>query len=364
MSTRLVVLADSPRPAAVELRLDAGGRIVGRRRLPAEAAATDAAAHPRTVVVVPGQDVRVAWLELAAGSPLQMLAAARRALEEQIAASAESVHVAVGEGVAGAPRPVAVVDRQRMRAWLDACAALGLAPDAMVPDCLMLPEPADGAIEAVDRQQAWAVRGPQLAFTAEPALAKAVLGARDARVLSDPAQADERFASMAARPQLDLLQFEFAPRPPAVSRRWRRLGLLATLALCMPLLALAAEALRHAWGAHAACARIAALAQEHGIAGGDADAVAARFNQLSASERFGVQSGLLFDALAQQPGSRLRSLAFDVNGGMDVQVRQADADAVERLRSRLAEGGLQVQVLDQAPEGNGIDVRLLLRDPQ
>ena len=166
MSTRLILLAADARPSAQELRLDAAGHVAARRSLPADAAApsaaaaADAATRPRTIVVVPGQDLRVAWLELADGTPLQVLAAARRVLEEQVAAGAETVHVAVGEGAAGAPRPVAVVDRQRMRAWLDACAALGVVPDALVPDCLMLAEPAEAGIEVFDRDQAWVVRGP------------------------------------------------------------------------------------------------------------------------------------------------------------------------------------------------------------
>ena len=217
MSTRLILLAADARPSAQELRLDAAGHVAARRSLPADAAApsaADAATRPRTIVVVPGQDLRVAWLELADGTPLQVLAAARRVLEEQVAAGAETVHVAVGEGAAGAPRPVAVVDRQRMRAWLDACAALGVVPDALVPDCLMMAEPAEAGIEVFDRDQAWVVRGPQLAFSAEPALAGAVLGTRPFVLLTE-AQAASRLATTAARVPLDLLQFEFAPRSPA-----------------------------------------------------------------------------------------------------------------------------------------------------
>lgn len=360
MNTRVILLANSLRPAAVELRLDAGGRIVDRRLLPAGPTGTEPAARPRTTVVVPGQEVRVLWLELPAGSPLQVLAAARRALEDRVAAAADSIHVAVGEGAADAPRPVAVVDRQRMRDWLEACAALDVAPDALVPDCLMLPEPADAGIEALAWQDTWVVRGPHLAFTTEPALATAVLGAREVALRSDPAQVEARLASTCAQPALDLLQFEFAARPPAASRRRRRLAILAILALCMPLLALAAEALRHAWAAHSARARIAQLAQEHGIAGSDADAVAARFGQMTASDRFAAHSAALFAALAEQPDARLRSLAFDVSGGTDVQLRMADSGSVERLHARLVEDGLQVQVLDQAPDGSAVNVRLLL----
>ena len=353
MSTRLILLAADARPSAQELRLDAAGHVAARRSLPADAAApsaaaaADAATRPRTIVVVPGQDLRVAWLELADGTPLQVLAAARRVLEEQVAAGAETVHVAVGEGAAGAPRPVAVVDRQRMRAWLDACAALGVVPDALVPDCLMMAEPAEAGIEVFDRDQAWVVRGPQLAFSAEPALAGAVLGTRPFVLLTE-AQAASRLATTAARVPLDLLQFEFAPRSPALSRRLRRLAWLAALALCLPLLALAAQSLRHAWGAYAARAQIETLARQHAIAGTDADAVAAHFRQWSAADRFAAQSGALFAALAQQPDARLRSLAFDTHGGMDVQLHQADAQAVELLRTRLAAAGLRVQLLDQS----------------
>ena len=75
-----------------------------------------------------------------------------------------------------------------------------------------------------------------------------------------------------------------------------------------PLLALAAQALRHAWGAHAARAQIETLARQHAIAGTDADAVAAHFRQWSAADRFAAQSGALFAALAQQPDARLRRL--------------------------------------------------------
>ena len=134
--------------------------------------------------------------------------------------------------------------------------------------------------------------------------------------------------------------------------------------MCLPLLALAVQALRHAWGAHAARAQIETLARQHAIAGTDADAVAAHFRQWSAADRFAAQSGALFAALAQQPDARLRSLAFDTHGGMDVQLHQADAQAVELLRTRLAAAGLRVQLLDQSAAAAGVDVRLLLGEPQ
>ena len=47
-----------------------------------------------------------------------------------------------------------------------------------------------------------------------------------------------------------------------------------------------------------------------------------------------------------------------------MQLHQADAQAVELLRTRLAAAGLRVQLLDQSAADAGVDVRLLLGEPQ
>src|SRR5690606_27562989 len=249
-ATRLTLLARAPAQPSTCLRIDPSGRILARQPLlPGQAPPPPPGESVREVVAVPGESVRLLWLELPARHPAQALAAARLQLEDHVAGAVEGLHVAIAPAAAG-PRLLGAVEDATLRGWLQRCAQLGISPHAVVPDCLLLPEADDGTLLAAPAGDMLAVRGPRLAFTAEPGLARAIAGARPLRML-EPGEAEARFAAAAAgEPPLDLLQYGHARRDPRARRRRRRLAVLAALALCSPVLVDGALALRYALGAH------------------------------------------------------------------------------------------------------------------
>src|SRR5581483_1760625 len=68
------------------------------------------------------------------------------ALEEQLAEDLETLHFALGPRQGASRYPVAIVSRARMAEWTGALAAVGLHPQALVPEQLALPSSDDGHI--------------------------------------------------------------------------------------------------------------------------------------------------------------------------------------------------------------------------
>ena len=239
MTTRILFLSADPAHQPIVLDVDDEGRALPR--------GDDAAAMQpsRSVLVVPGGAVRIERLELQAHSEAQAQAAARAVLEGRLARPG-ALHVALDRDAGSTSRTVAAVDPDVLRAWLARAAALGLQPDAAVPEALLLPVPHGGAIQrdtvadlrsgdshgsvdaghvnVLDAGDRWLVRGPGLAFSAEPALAGSVLAGRETRFL---AGRPEDFARNALRPQVDLLQGAFAPAARNRPSGRRRLAWLA-----------------------------------------------------------------------------------------------------------------------------------------
>ena len=101
------------------------------------------AAGQRLVVFVPCADVRLTAITLPARQAAKALQAAPFALEDQLADDIDTLHFSIGKPVADR-WPVAVVARERIEQWLAIFAERGLRPDALIPDVLALPVPAEG----------------------------------------------------------------------------------------------------------------------------------------------------------------------------------------------------------------------------
>lgn len=100
-------------------------------------------------VIVPGERVLITDATL---PPVRQAArrhqAARYALEDQLAAPVETLHLALGTRNSDGSYPAAVVDRDCMEDWLDTLGdARGQATAGLLPDYLCLPVPADGNAE-------------------------------------------------------------------------------------------------------------------------------------------------------------------------------------------------------------------------
>jgi len=340
-TTRLLLLT-GPQPRC--LRIDAGGRIVERLSPAPHAPLPPAAPGERTVLAVPGAEVRATRMRLDAHSPAQVRAAAQARLAAAVA-DGSALHVALRtDGPADAESLVLVVAAARMREWLAAATALGATADAVLPDYLLLPA-GDEAV-AVEAGGQWLVRGDGLAFSAEPALAGRLLGGRAVARVAAPEEAERLLAAgaVAAQP-LDLLQGEFAPRGARrATGSWRRVAVLAALLACSPLLLVLAEGIRDRIRAAAGEAVHAEVATQLGIdhaPGGAAAALAREHALLAAAERHAADVGALFAAVQARPDAGIERLQYG-GDGFEAVVRHRGAASGQAIVGALQAAGLEV----------------------
>ena len=366
MTTRLLLLPADPRAHARCVHLDDAGGVLAQAMLSPEAPAQPPPfpTATRTVLVVPGAEVRTLWLELPAHSQAQALAAARVLVAEGVAVPGD-LHVAVAGAGEDGMRAVAVVERARLRGWLDRAAALGMAADSALPEQLLLPPPGAGDGEAArvfDAGDRWLVRAAGLAFSAEPDLAAQVLDDRPRKTANH--DDFERAWSRARAPEVELLQAGFAPasgRGAADAGSRRRLAWLAAAVLASPLLLVAAQALRLELAARGFESRAAATLQA-ALPAGAAEAATpgalrARLADAQAPEGFAAASGALLAAVAARPGARLESLDYRRGDSLRATLFHPAAEDLESVRAALAAEGWRL--LDQ---GSGADAGGLVTD--
>ncbi|WP_042860543.1 type II secretion system protein GspL [Dickeya sp. NCPPB 3274] len=107
-------------------------------------------------VLVPSTDVTFHSLSLPRQSRRQLLQAIPFMLEEQVASDIDQLHFAVME-MQGDNATVAVVQKSRLRSWLNLCETLGVAVETVVPDVMALPR-ADSAWSAISHRNLWLFR--------------------------------------------------------------------------------------------------------------------------------------------------------------------------------------------------------------
>jgi general secretion pathway protein L len=329
---RLVLLAADSSAASPCLLLDAEGRILERRMLSPGA---PAAPGPRTVVAVPGERVRTLRLDVPLRHPAQARAAALLQLEGELADD-EAPHLALGAIEADGTRLACVADAAQIRAWLAQAEALGIVPDTLVPDHLLLPAAADASTSVAVFEGRWLARGQALAFSAEPALAEAALAGHPHTAPATGEAGLQLLASGALCPPLDLQQFAFAPRrnDDADARRARRRRWLVAALLASPLLLVAAEALRYEISARLLRQRAQALAAEvadpqHARAGPVA-ATEAQLARLRGTGGFNGLAATLLQAVQAQPAVRIEGMEY-IDGRLQALIAHPDAGAANAV---------------------------------
>lgn len=364
MSTFILFLPPAEDARAVLFELDDTGRVLARKTLAAGDTAAHAPGTTRTVLVVPGDGVRIDRLQLSAHSAVQARAAAQALLAGRLARPA-ALHVAL-DAQAATPglRTVAAVEPAALRAWLAQAAAFGLRPDAAVPAPLLLPEPAiDGDAVVFDAGARWLVRGGGLAFAAPPALARQVLADRPHHPVSGGFDA---LAARALQPPLDLLQGDFAPASASARPAGRRLAWLAAALLASPLVVVAAQALRLEVAARALDARATATLEAALPHAGDSAAAtpAERLRAARAPRAFASASGALFAAVSARPGTHLVELDYARDDRLRALLFHRDAADLEALRAALAADGWRLVEGGGAEVAGGVHTGLALEPMQ
>lgn len=340
---RLILIPPSAALPASCLTLDAQGNVLTRGVVELDGPAPE---PMRTVAVAPGADVLIRWLDLPSGSPAQLSAAALHLLRDDLAAPVERLSAVLGPVPAtGERRLVSVVSRSLLQAWGDYLSSLGLKADVMIPDSLVLPEPAEeGALSAAVFGADLALRGRELALSLQPDLAEAVAAGR---VLERIGRADEiegLLAAAALNPPINLLAG--AGRRVETDRRgWKRAGALAAALIVSPLILTLAAAGHDEWRAGDAEQRAEAAARRAfpDIAP-TADAAAEAMRRLTTAPPLGgptAAAAALFAAVESVEGAELDSLTADEDGVRATVTYPAYQD-LDALQQAVAARGMSL----------------------
>lgn len=344
MNRLLVFLGEAPG----WLRL-AEGRIVARGDAPESIPPGDEDDPERVVLVVPGSEVAVHWVELPPDlAPAQARGAARLLASEVSAQPLDAVHVALGPLLEGeTERCMALVAEERMRHWLEEAQAIGCDPDAVVPEPLLVLPPEAG-VRVFKRAGLDNVRGIRRAFAAEPEIAALLVGEEPIETCDAEAFEAGIPAALAALP-VDLRQGAFAKR-----RRWtidwaniRRLAALAAGILLVTLLIQLVMIAHYSFAAAAVEHETRELARE--VLPGDAEIadpaaqLDERFRTMGGGPGYGAIAGAVFTAVRDTGGAELQSLVYRADGSLAISVATPGDAELAAFQQRLSGAGLAVE---------------------
>lgn len=304
------------------------------------------------VLAAPGQDILFRCLELPTGSRAQAQAAAALAMEADSASDRDTLVVAVGDPDMDGLSPVCAVEAARLRAWTEVARALGVEPDVILPDYLLIPD-SDDTVHTMEFGDRTAVRGQGLALSGERGLIPLLLDGRMA--LSLPWSA-ERMAAIAQACRHPVLNLKPRPPRPALDRRLASLAAgLAVAVLLSPLVIDIATASRDDRAADRDQARAVALARGALGSGTPIDDPAAQLRArrlaLSTGGDFAPTSAGLFAAVESVEGARLESLLYDPSGVMRATISYGDYSAVQALIEAAAAQGLALEEISALDQG-------------
>jgi general secretion pathway protein L len=152
--------------------VDAASGVVG----PIPADALTRRSDGAVVLVVPGADVQVRRLAIPARSEAQARSAARFMFDDAVADTSDVLHFGIGDAQDEEGRRLVVaISAPRLRAWLDACDTLGVAPTQVYADVTLWPTP-DATVDIAQRGSLSLICGGRFGgYAIEAAIAPALL---------------------------------------------------------------------------------------------------------------------------------------------------------------------------------------------
>jgi general secretion pathway protein L len=361
--------------------------------------AAPVAKERQVVVIAPGPSVTLARPELPVKAGAKLAQVVPYAMEESLAGEVEQFHFAIGATDAAGVTQVAALRREELRGWLDALAAAGIEPHAIVPDTLCIPDNPGKTVAVID-SGLLLVRAPgalPVALDAEPltesfTLAglegderhvqlyvsqqdwqysremiealREVTGSLDLHVLPDGAL--PLLAAAAVRADtLSLLQGEFVRRTGwrAEWQRWRVAAFLALAALALHLGVRAYDLVR----LHTEQRRLdAAIEQAARIAMPGVERIEdarAQVEQRLAGSGAADPGGLLVQlaavggALAGSPGPKLESLGWRERT-LELQVVASNTDSIARFAQGINSRGLSADVASTTNSEDGVEAQV------
>ncbi|MEM8695335.1 MAG: type II secretion system protein GspL [Pseudomonadota bacterium] len=299
------------------------------------------------LLVVPGNDVALHWAEMpAALSTAQAMAAGRIMAGEVSAEPLDGLHVATGQADGADERWLALVTRIQMTDWLAQAAALGLDPDIVIPEPLLLAPPKSG-VRTFRRAGMDIVRGPTRAFAAEPELAAMLIAEEPIEPLTVE-HFDREIADVLADVPLNLRQGDFAKR-----RRWKidaryakRMALLAATILLVTLLIQLTMIARYSFAADALERQAVERARD--AIPGSIDVVDPegqlrdRLYGLGGGPGYGELASAAFAAARDTAGVELQAMIYDTNNTLQLIAAAPGEPELAALQQRMIASGLMV----------------------
>ena len=301
----------------------------------------------RTVAIVPGAEVTIRWLALPDGGLAQQRAAALWMLKDELAVSPERLAVALGLlPPAGRPRLVALAGLPLLEAWVGYLEALGVRPDVLVPDALIVPEPdADDRLNAVAFGSATALRGRGFAASVQPDLVELVAGARAVDPITDPSGVERALVEAALAPPVNLLSSRERVRGTA-RRDWRLASALAGLLVMSPLVLIAAAAARDDADARAATAsardEVERVAPDLAALPDPVEALRRRVRAAPPPGGVIGATAALFAAVEGVEGAELDLLIVDPAAGMKASLTHAGYQDTQTIARAMRANGFEV----------------------
>lgn len=308
----------------------------------------DGGEEPEAIIlVVPGTDVAIHWIELPSLAPAQALAAAKLMVADVAAEPADRLHVALGPPDDDGARAMALVSSARMALWLAQAQALGLDPDSVIPETLLLSPPPEGA-RVWARGPVSVVRAPGVALAAEPDLAR--LAVPGEPVAIDDAAFEAGLADALATLPVDLRQGAFARK-----RQWkfdwslaRRLAKIAAGILVATLLIQIVLIVRYNLDAERLEREITGIARTALPRAANLPNPEAQLAERLAALRggglgFSATVGGLFTAVRDAANVELEAVQFDADGAARATVQAASAADIAAFQQRLQAQGFAVE---------------------
>jgi general secretion pathway protein L len=331
-------------------------------RIGARGAGLDRLAGPlegeRVVLVLPGTDVSIEWLDLPALTQPQAIAAARLTLAERSLAGMDHLHIAVS-AVHGARRLAATIDADLLGRWIGWAQEGGFDPDTIVPLPLLIAY-GEGPPRLWIRHGIGNVRGHDQVFAVEADLVPVVLADVPAEPMDEDRFEAELPTALLALP-LDLRQGRFMRRREwRVDAGWRRrmvryAAAAAILLLLVPVTRLARIAYDdHGFRSEARRITRLALGRES-----LPDDPREALQQALAGIRgpgmgFSNMAALVFAGVRQTPNVELAGMIFDQTGAMTVTVTASSPADLAMLVERIGQSGMVVEAMPGAGRGSSV----------
>lgn len=366
--------------------------------------AAEQSAGRRAVVLVPAADVTLTGASMPTAQRQRLRQAVPFALEEQLAADVERLHFALGKRDKSGWLPVAVADRACMDRWFAALNEAGIHSSAMLPDVLALPLAENGWTILLKEGEALLRTGRTTGFAFDPALAETFVGIAldQAEVkpeglrIYDCAQGDVEAIEQAARAydiavhtescaagdvaifargvaegvELDLLQGDYSRREQ-IGRLWRPWRPAAAMAGVLLLVQGGMAAAEYARLSGEAERLTRAVEETYREAFPEARNVVdpkvqmeRRLQALRGGGGTGGFGGLMATAgpvLAGAEGASISALRYK-DQGLQVELRLANLQELDRLKQQLSQAGLRVQIDTASSEKGHVESRLTVQE--